>query len=204
MAESDSNFGASLSNSGIDIDPAFALIPKNKTCLCIWRVEVCLWNLFDISWFIISVFVVKNFKLVAVSRESHGIFFKGDAYVIYHAEEIKKSSHSSTSLSSSTSSTLTSIAATSSGTTVPLVQHIHFWIGCEATQDEAGVAAYKTVELGRMMTAPTPMTRQRMRTRDKIIRQTWFVVLLNDFIRSTIVSFRWLFDFYFYWYLPLT
>jgi hypothetical protein len=67
-----------------------------------------------------------------VPREFHGIFFKGDAYVIYHAEEIKKSTNSS------------------STTPATLIQHIHFWIGSEATQDEAGVAAYKTVELGRI------------------------------------------------------
>ncbi|CAF0804352.1 unnamed protein product [Adineta ricciae] len=102
MSESDSG-------GGMEIDSAFATIPKNKSCLCVWRVE--------------------NFKLVAVPRESHGIFFKGDAYVIYHAEEIKKSTNAS------------------STTPANLIQHIHFWIGSEATQDEAGVAAYKTVEL---------------------------------------------------------
>jgi len=34
MSESDSS-------AGLDLDPAFATIPKNKSCLCIWRVEVC-------------------------------------------------------------------------------------------------------------------------------------------------------------------
>jgi hypothetical protein len=117
----------------MDIDPAFASIPKNKSCLCVWRVEVCLFIWIEI--FKKNLFFLifkKNFKLVAVPRESHGIFFKGDAYVIYHAEEIKKSTGSSST-----------IAPT-------LIQHIHFWIGSEATQDEAGVAAYKTVELGRI------------------------------------------------------
>lgn len=29
-----------LTGGGMEIDPAFASIPKNKSCLCIWRVEV--------------------------------------------------------------------------------------------------------------------------------------------------------------------
>ena len=95
------------------------------------------WNFFNnlcfFFYFLFFIFIFeKNFRLVTVPREFHGIFFKGDAYVIYHAEEIKKSS----SLLSITPSIL--------------IQHIHFWIGSEATQDEAGVAAYKTVELGRI------------------------------------------------------
>jgi hypothetical protein len=35
MGESDSGF-----SGGMDLDPAFASIPKNKSCLCVWRVEV--------------------------------------------------------------------------------------------------------------------------------------------------------------------
>jgi hypothetical protein len=40
MSESDSGFGG----GGLDVDPAFASIPKNKSCLCVWRVEVCLFT----------------------------------------------------------------------------------------------------------------------------------------------------------------
>lgn len=39
MGESDNSFGGNGS-SGMDLDPAFASIPKNKSCLCVWRVEV--------------------------------------------------------------------------------------------------------------------------------------------------------------------
>ncbi len=43
MSESDSGFGSG-GGGGIDLDPAFASIPKNKSCLCVWRVEVCRFN----------------------------------------------------------------------------------------------------------------------------------------------------------------
>lgn len=58
--------------------------------------------------------------------------------MIYHAEEIKKSN------------TSTNVSTSNFSSSAALIQHIHFWIGSEATQDEAGVAAYKTVELGRI------------------------------------------------------
>lgn len=133
MNESDSGFS---NGSGMDLDSAFASIPKNKSCLLVWRVEVCYWNQKKAILLLTILFYVfvcdQNFKLVAVPREWYGTFFKGDAYVLYHAEEIKKS---------------TGLSSTSPAN---LIQHIHFWIGAEATQDEAGVAAYKTVELGRI------------------------------------------------------
>ncbi|CAF1606560.1 unnamed protein product, partial [Didymodactylos carnosus] len=96
-----------------DSDPAFTVISKTKPGFFIWRVE--------------------NFKLVAVPREAYSIFFKGDTYVIYHAEEVRKSS---------------------------INIHIHFWIGVESTQDEAGVAAYKTVELDDYLSGITVQHRE--------------------------------------------
>lgn len=35
MSESENGFGG-----GMDLDPAFTAIPKNKSCLFVWRVEV--------------------------------------------------------------------------------------------------------------------------------------------------------------------
>ncbi|XP_078324668.1 advillin-like isoform X2 [Crassostrea virginica] len=62
---------------------------------------------------------IEDMKVVAVPREQYGSFYKGDSYIILSIKEIK-------------------------GT---LDANIHFWLGSETTQDEAGVAAYKTVEL---------------------------------------------------------
>lgn len=39
MSESDSSFAGG--GSILELDPAFAAIPKNKSCLFVWRVEVC-------------------------------------------------------------------------------------------------------------------------------------------------------------------
>lgn len=47
MSESDHNGLNGSVGGGMDLDPAFASIPKNKSCLCVWRVEVCLLDLLD-------------------------------------------------------------------------------------------------------------------------------------------------------------
>ncbi len=48
MSESDSGFGG---GGGMDLDPAFTTIPKNKSCLCVWRVEVCLFSYLHLIYF---------------------------------------------------------------------------------------------------------------------------------------------------------
>ncbi|CAF0715415.1 unnamed protein product [Brachionus calyciflorus] len=94
----------SLQNSNYSkqnlLDPAFIPVQKNKPGFFIWRVE--------------------NLHLAPVPKDSYGVFFKGDAYLIYNSSE-----------------TLTK----------NLSKHIHIWIGSESTQDEQGVVAYKMIEL---------------------------------------------------------
>ncbi|KAL8591188.1 hypothetical protein ACOMHN_057928 [Nucella lapillus] len=63
---------------------------------------------------------IENLRVVPVPKEGYGVFFKGDSYIVLSVKEVKGSS---------------------------LEIHVHFWLGSETTQDEAGVAAYKTVEL---------------------------------------------------------
>ncbi|KAI7906095.1 uncharacterized protein BX663DRAFT_549208 [Cokeromyces recurvatus] len=67
------------------------------------------------------VWRVQNFNLVAVPSSQYGKFYQGDSYIIL--KSFKKENRES------------------------LTHHIHFWLGLETSQDEAGTAAYKTVEL---------------------------------------------------------
>ncbi|KAL7643355.1 UNVERIFIED_CONTAM: hypothetical protein RMT77_006647 [Armadillidium vulgare] len=75
---------------------------------------------------------IENFEVAPLSREQYGKFYKGDSYIIYSASESGKVS---------TSDEKPRIARSR------LEIHIHFWLGSETNQDEAGVAAIKTIEL---------------------------------------------------------
>jgi gelsolin len=68
----------------------------------------------------IQVWRIEKFKVKAWPKEKYGEFFGGDSYIILHTkitDEGKK------------------------------VYDVFFWLGAETSQDEAGTAAYKTVEL---------------------------------------------------------
>ncbi|XP_065059381.1 advillin-like [Rhopilema esculentum] len=71
----------------------------------------------------IEIWRIEKLKLVPQPKSSHGVFHTGDSYVILLT---KRRDHS-------------------------LEWDIHFWLGKETSQDEAGVAAYKTVELDDML-----------------------------------------------------
>lgn len=67
----------------------------------------------------VEVWRIENFKVVPVPRESYGRFHKGDSYIVLHTVAHEEY----------------------------LSHDIFFWIGENTTMDEAGTAAYKTVEL---------------------------------------------------------
>ncbi|XP_037071160.1 advillin-like [Pollicipes pollicipes] len=76
------------------------------------------------------VWRVESMVLAPVPREQHGRFHRGDAYVVLSCSERG--------------------AAPGAGRG-PLETHVHFWLGSGASVDEAGVAAYKTVELDELL-----------------------------------------------------
>ncbi|GAN11125.1 gelsolin-like protein 2-like isoform X3 [Mucor ambiguus] len=64
---------------------------------------------------------VQSFNLTTVPKSQYGQFYQGDSYIV--------------------------LKSTKKENTDGLIHNIHFWLGLETTQDEAGTAAYKTVEL---------------------------------------------------------
>ncbi|KAF9425723.1 hypothetical protein BGZ94_007279, partial [Podila epigama] len=67
------------------------------------------------------VWRIESFEVVAVPKTDYGKFYNGDSYIILNSYQKKDSD--------------------------VLLHDVHFWLGEETSQDEAGTAAYKTVEL---------------------------------------------------------
>ncbi|URE28302.1 Villin headpiece domain [Musa troglodytarum] len=67
-----------------------------------------------------EIWRIENFQPVPLPKTDYGKFYSGDSYIILQ---------------------------TTSGKGGAYLHDIHFWIGRESTQDEAGTAAIKTVEL---------------------------------------------------------
>lgn len=68
----------------------------------------------------IDIWRIENFKPVPLLKEFHGKFYSGDSYIVLKTTALK---------------------------TGGFHYDIHFWLGKDTSQDEAGTAAIKTVEL---------------------------------------------------------
>ncbi|KAJ1697999.1 hypothetical protein LUZ63_006511 [Rhynchospora breviuscula] len=68
----------------------------------------------------LEIWRIENLKPVPVPKDTYGKFFVGDSYIILKTTAIKNGS---------------------------LRHEIHYWLGKDTSQDEAGAAAIKTVEL---------------------------------------------------------
>ncbi|KAJ3346969.1 hypothetical protein HDU83_002523 [Entophlyctis luteolus] len=69
----------------------------------------------------LRVFRIEQFKVVPINESQYGRFYNGDSYIVINSW--KKPNEDK------------------------LYHDIHFWLGLKTSQDEAGTAAYKTVEL---------------------------------------------------------
>jgi gelsolin len=73
----------------------------------------------------IHIWRIEKFKVVPVDRKTYGSFHTDDSYILintYKKPDVDK-----------------------------LFHDIHFWLGTTTSQDEAGTAAYKTVELDTLL-----------------------------------------------------
>lgn len=69
----------------------------------------------------LQIWRIEKFNVKSVPRETYGTFYSGDSYIVLNTYKEKES---------------------------PKIKwDVHFWLGKYTTQDEAGTAAYKTVEL---------------------------------------------------------
>ena len=76
-----------------------------------------------------QIWRVEKLSIKSWPKEEYGSFYDGDSYILLYTYKEKDSEK--------------------------LKWNVHFWLGRDTSQDEAGVAAYKTVELDDLLgTAP--------------------------------------------------
>ncbi|WRX35029.1 Villin headpiece - like 4 [Theobroma cacao] len=101
----------------------------------------------------IEIWRIENFLPVPVPKSSYGKFFMGDSYVILKASYFVGDSTSGlryalkSSFSKYCSLIYYFLVQTTTLKSGALRHDIHYWLGKNTTQDEAGAAAVKTVEL---------------------------------------------------------
>ncbi|KAI1385315.1 putative actin-binding protein Fragmin [Hypoxylon trugodes] len=72
----------------------------------------------------LHIWRIENFEVISWPKERYGDFHEGDSYIVLHSYTIGSKDGEE-----------------------KLAHDIFFWLGSKTTQDEAGTAAYKTVEL---------------------------------------------------------
>lgn len=86
-----------------------------------------------------QVWRIEKFSVVEWPRERVGSFYDGDSYIVLHVSRMALLRGALLTNASQTYKTTPE--------SEDLSHDLHFWIGGDSTQDEAGTAAYKTVEL---------------------------------------------------------
>ncbi|CAL4098605.1 unnamed protein product, partial [Meganyctiphanes norvegica] len=69
----------------------------------------------------LEIWRIENFEVVAYPKKQYGQFYQGDSYIVLYTTDVQSSGHKTYDL--------------------------HFWLGSATSQDEAGAAAIKAVEL---------------------------------------------------------
>jgi gelsolin len=69
----------------------------------------------------LQIWRIEKFTVQSIAKDTYGTFYSGDSYIVLHTYKKKDSPK--------------------------ILWDVHFWLGKYTSQDEAGTAAYKTVEL---------------------------------------------------------
>ncbi|KAF2645721.1 putative actin-binding protein Fragmin [Massarina eburnea CBS 473.64] len=76
---------------------------------------------------------IEDFEVVPWPKEKYGSFHEGDSYIVLKSEKVQRKQGD--------------VDEESEDEKDKMVHDIFFWLGAHTSQDEAGTAAYKTVEL---------------------------------------------------------
>lgn len=87
-----------------------------------------------------------------MNKEDYGSFFKGDSYIVLNTYHAKDENGKKTD---------------------KLAYDVHFWLGNESSQDEIGVAAYKTVELDDLL-GGDPIQHRELQGSESRLFQAYF------------------------------
>ncbi len=109
------------------------------------------WKIVDQNATGLYIWRIEKFQPKPVAKEQYGKFYDGDSYLVLNAY---KSPGSNT-----------------------LKYDLHFWLGTETTQDEAGTAAYKTVELDDYL-GGAPVQYREVQGSETSLFQSYFPVFL--------------------------
>ncbi|KAI5290788.1 hypothetical protein KEM54_000447 [Ascosphaera aggregata] len=87
----------------------------------------------------LRVWRIEQFEVVPWPKEIYGEFYEGDSYIILHSYAIEEKGEKEQTTGEGEEGEEEEV--------MKLGHEIFFWLGKDTTQDEAGTAAYKTVEL---------------------------------------------------------
>jgi len=108
----------------------------------------------------LQIWRIEKFNVKSWPTDAYGSFYKGDSYIILNT--FKKAGENA------------------------LKWDVHFWLGDETTQDEAGTAAYKTVELDDLL-GGAPIQHREVQNMESSLFLSYFktpIIIMNGGIES--------------------
>jgi gelsolin len=96
----------------------------------------------------LQIWRIEQFKVVAWPADQYGQFYTGDSYIVLNTYKDKENPNK-------------------------LKFDVHFWLGTATTQDEAGTAAYKTVELDTLL-GDVPVQHREIESKESCLFLSYF------------------------------